>query len=115
MKSLLSSFFIIGFCVLSDTMVYASHTADKARLPISKPKNKSEFKISERKILKNQHKAENDVDEYSNFSMEELRVGFQKLPNESVIQHLKSQCRYALMSDKEIIANRCEVKKVIID
>ncbi|HGO5814917.1 TPA: hypothetical protein ACK3JR_000770 [Mannheimia haemolytica] len=74
-----------------------------------KPNSKPMFKISERKILKNQ-----ETEEVSNFSMEELRLGAQRPLNNAEIQYFKSQCRYAFMSDKDIIANHCEAKKVSV-
>ncbi|AHG75151.1 hypothetical protein X875_14460 [Mannheimia varigena USDA-ARS-USMARC-1388] len=46
--------------------------------------------------------------------MEELRLGAQKIPDKSEIQYFKSQCRYAFMSDKDVIENKCDVKKVSI-
>ncbi len=50
----------------------------------------------------------------SNFSAEELRVGAQKSLTKDEIQYFKSICRYALMSEQEIIDNRCEAKRVTI-
>lgn len=71
--------------------------------------NKPAFKISEHRILKSPAKEEQ---EESSFSMEELRVGAQQVPDRAVIQYYKSQCRYAFMSDRDVIENRCETKKV---
>lgn len=70
--------------------------------------NKPTFKISERRILKKP--VEDDSE--SSFSMEELRVGAQRIPDAAEIQYYKSQCRYAFMSERDVIENRCETKKV---
>lgn len=50
----------------------------------------------------------------SNFSEEELRLGAQKPLSKEEIKYFKMQCRYALMSEKEIIENGCQSKKVAI-
>lgn len=92
--------------------VYASHAIDDKSRPgyIQKSENKKKPKISERKILK---KAKVEEEQVSNFSMEELRVGAQRIPDKSEVLYSKSQCRYAFMSDRDVIENRCEVKKII--
>ncbi len=50
----------------------------------------------------------------SNFSEEELRLGAQKPLSKEEIRYFKMQCRYALMSEQEIIENGCQSKKVAI-
>lgn len=50
----------------------------------------------------------------SNFSEEELRLGAQKPLSKEEIRYFKMQCRYALMSEEEIIENGCQSKKVAI-
>lgn len=105
------SFMMIGLLINGDVLAHhlKDHTNHKY---LEKLEAKSTFKISERKILKKRdNKAAEDV---SNFSMEELRTGAQHILTEAEIQYFKSQCRYAFMSDKEVIENRCEVKKVTI-
>lgn len=104
------SFFVISLFLTMNSISYASNPIpNKEKLNgVKKQQDKPKFRISERKVLKNKEKDE----EVSNFSMEELRVGAQRPLDDSVIQYFKSQCRYAFMSDREIIANRCEVKKI---
>ena len=48
----------------------------------------------------------------SSFSMEELRLGAQRSPTKDEIQHLKRQCRYAYMTEQDVIENNCSAKKV---
>lgn len=50
----------------------------------------------------------------SNFSEEELRLGAQKPLSKEEIKYFKLQCRYALMSEQDIIENGCQSKKVAI-
>lgn len=110
-----SSLGFIAICSFMIGDVHANHLSNHKALSgyLKKSDNKQAFKISERKILKQaQNKMEEDV---SSFSMEELRLGAQHIPDKAEVQYFKSQCRYAFMSDKDIIANRCEVKKVIRD
>lgn len=58
-------------------------------------------------------KAEREEEpQVSNFSMEELRLGAQRSPTIDEIQHLKRQCRYAYMSEQDVIVNNCSAKKV---
>lgn len=78
----------------------------------NKQEKASNYKVSKRKSLK--LPASNEEEEYSSFSNEELRLGVQKSLDEEEIQYLKAQCRYAFMSEKEIIINRCGVKEVSI-
>lgn len=83
---------------------------DKTNVNGSKQQeNKPAFKISERRILKKPPKEEEEV---SSFSMEELRVGAQRILDKAEVQYYKAQCRYAFMSDRDVIENRCETKKV---
>lgn len=44
--------------------------------------------------------------------MEELRVGAQRILDRAEVQYYKSQCRYAFMSDRDVIENRCESKRI---
>lgn len=48
----------------------------------------------------------------SNFTPEELRVGAQRSLTKDEIQYYKSLCRYAYMSDQDVIDNHCEAKKI---
>lgn len=48
----------------------------------------------------------------SNFTEEELRVGAQRNLTKDEIQYYKSLCRYAYMSDQDVIDNHCETKKI---
>ncbi|EXI63106.1 hypothetical protein MHD_02920 [Mannheimia granulomatis] len=110
-----SSLGFIAICSFMVNDVYANYPSNHKAQPdyLKKSDNKQAFKISERKILK---QAQNEMEEeVSSFSMEELRLGAQHIPDKAEVQYFKSQCRYAFMSDKDIIANRCEVKKVIRD
>ncbi|MGX2975529.1 hypothetical protein ACWIUH_07945 [Ursidibacter arcticus] len=50
----------------------------------------------------------------SDISDEEKRVGYQRTLSDAEITYLKSQCRYAFMSEKEVIQYNCATKKVII-
>lgn len=50
----------------------------------------------------------------SNFSEEELRLGAQKPLSKEEIKYFKMQCRYALMSEQDIIENGCQSKRVEI-
>lgn len=117
MKTLAS---FVAICLLMIGNVYAGHLSnDKGQDKyFKKLENKSAFKISERKILtkpKPKPKPKSEIEEdVSSFSMEELRVGAQQVASEAEIKYAKSQCRYAFMSDKEIIENRCEIKKVTL-
>ncbi|MDH2998172.1 hypothetical protein A1D22_01225 [Pasteurellaceae bacterium LFhippo2] len=48
----------------------------------------------------------------SGYSEEELRMGAQRPLLPAEISHLKSQCRYAYMSDEEVVFYRCSEKKI---
>ena len=48
----------------------------------------------------------------SNFTPEEWRVGAQRSLTKNEIQYYKSLCRYAYMSDQDVIDNHCEAKKI---
>ncbi|MGX2957207.1 hypothetical protein ACWIYZ_08985 [Ursidibacter arcticus] len=50
----------------------------------------------------------------SGLSDEEKRVGYQRTLSDTEINYLKSQCRYAFMSEKEVFQYNCAAKKVII-
>lgn len=47
----------------------------------------------------------------SNFTEEELRVGAQRPLTKDEIRYYKSLCRYAYMSEQDIIDNQCESKQ----
>jgi len=47
----------------------------------------------------------------SNFTEEELRLGAQRPLTKDEIQYYKSLCRYAYMSEQDVIDNRCEYKQ----
>lgn len=115
-----TSFCIMAICAFVITETYANQGSSSYNIRTVKiePQNHQPiFKISERVVLKKQQKQKQEVEDeeqVSNFSMEELRVGAQRVPDKSEIQYFKSQCRYAFMSDKDIIENRCNAKKVSI-
>lgn len=112
------SFYIIIPCSFIIGNAYAGQKDSNCKTQSIKwqLESKPKFKISERRILKKPTKKINSEieNEVSNFSMEELRLGAQKIPDKSEIQYFKSQCRYAFMSDKDVIENKCDVKKVSI-
>lgn len=71
----------------------------------------------EHKVLSQKLKtARNENHEYtrSGYSAEELRVGAQQPMSHQEINYLKMKCVYPFMSEAEIKANHCEVKKVIV-
>ena len=45
------------------------------------------------------------------FTEEELRLGAQRPLTKDEIQYYKSLCRYAYMSEQDVIDNRCEYKQ----
>lgn len=103
-----------GFCVICS--VWITGNVALANQPVKEDKTnlghqaeKPSLKISERRSLK---KPDIESASVSNFSMEELRVGAQRILDRSEIQYFKSQCRYAFMSDRDVIVNRCEARKV---
>lgn len=103
--------FITLFSLMLGT-AYAQDSSESSQYHESnateQKKNRSTFKISERRILKSRSSEE----QVSSFSMEELRVGAQRVLDDAEVQYYKSQCRYAFMSDRDVIENRCETKKV---
>ncbi|QNS15114.1 hypothetical protein [Mannheimia bovis] len=105
MKASLS---LVTLCLFMIGSAYAQ-TNHKSNVSDAKQQeNKPAFKISERRVLKVPPKEE----EVSSFSMEELRVGAQRILDRAEVQYYKSQCRYAFMSDRDVIENRCESKKI---
>lgn len=107
MKRLVSFYIISLLCF--NGFAYANQTApSKSKSANIKQQSKPGFKFSERKILKEPVEHE----QVSSFSSEELRIGAQRIPDKAEIQYLKSQCRYAFMSDKEVIENRCSIKNI---
>lgn len=107
------SFFTICFLIINNIASANEPILNKnPKSDTGQPhKEKPTFKISERRILK-KSKVEREEQQVSSFSMEELRLGAQKILSKPEIQYFKSQCRYAFMSDRDVIENRCEVKKV---
>ncbi|QLB44203.1 hypothetical protein [Mannheimia pernigra] len=98
---------LVALCLL---MVGEAYAQTHNKVNISEPieqENKPRFKISERRIL-----IPTKEEQVSSFSMEELRVGTQRILDKAEIQYYKSQCRYAFMSDREVIEHRCETKKI---
>lgn len=109
-------FRFIALFTLMISYAYAEDNANSSKNHIDsnsvqQKENKARFKISERRILVKPRPSEESV---SNFSMEELRVGAQRVLDKAEVQYYKSQCRYAFMSDRDVIENRCEAKKVSI-
>lgn len=103
-------------CSLFIANAYANSPIDNAKnqeIGIKSTEQKPKFKISERRILKTKsHPQAESEEQVSSFSMEELRVGAQRILDKAEVQYYKSLCRYAFMSDRDVIENRCEAKKV---
>lgn len=79
--------------------------------------SKSKEKTTSIKTLSKKEENEGAYDNgklVSNFSEEELRLGAQKPLSKEEIKYFKMQCRYALMSEQDIIENGCQSKKVAI-
>lgn len=93
-----------------------SHLADKAKpAKNAKASAKNESSKTAKSSSKDSAKSEDELDEnamVSSFSMEELRLGAQRSPTKDEIQHLKRQCRYAYMTEQDVIENNCSAKKV---
>lgn len=93
-----------------------SRLADKAKpAKNAKANAKNESAKTAQSSSKDTSKSEAESDEnamVSSFSMEELRLGAQRSPTKDEIQHLKRQCRYAYMTEQDVIENNCSAKKV---
>ena len=93
-----------------------SRLADKAKpAKNAKASAKNESSKTAKSSFKDAAKSEDELDEnamVSSFSMEELRLGAQRSPTKDEIQHLKRQCRYAYMTEQDVIENNCSAKKV---
>ena len=93
-----------------------SHLADKAKpAKNAKASAKNDSSKTAKSSSKDSAKSEDELDEnamVSSFSMEELRLGAQRSPTKDEIQHLKRQCRYAYMTEQDVIENNCSAKKV---
>ena len=93
-----------------------SRLADKAKpAKNAKASAKNESSKTAKSSSKDAAKNEAESDEnamVSSFSMEELRLGAQRSPTKDEIQHLKRQCRYAYMTEQDVIENNCSAKKV---
>ena len=93
-----------------------SRLADKAKpAKNAKASAKNESSKTAKSSSKDSDKSEDELDEnamVSSFSMEELRLGAQRSPTKDEIQHLKRQCRYAYMTEQDVIENNCSAKKV---
>lgn len=93
-----------------------SRLADKAKpAKNAKASAKNESSKTAKSSSKDAAKSEAKSDEnamVSSFSMEELRLGAQRSPTKDEIQHLKRQCRYAYMTEQDVIENNCSAKKV---
>lgn len=93
-----------------------SRLADKAKpAKNAKASAKNESSKTAKSSSKDSAKSEDELDEnamVSSFSMEELRLGAQRSPTKDEIQHLKRQCRYAYMTEQDVIENNCSAKKV---
>ncbi|STO64994.1 Uncharacterised protein [Haemophilus parahaemolyticus] len=92
-----------------------------------KDKSQSDKKITDKYIDTTENKENHSVEKISknnhtgiyengklvsNFTKEELRLGAQRPLTKDEIQYYKSLCRYAYMSDQDVIENHCEAKKV---
>ncbi|WP_448917475.1 hypothetical protein [Haemophilus sputorum] len=91
-----------------------SRLADKAKPAKNVKANaKNESSKTAKSSSKDSSKSEADENAIvSSFSMEELRLGAQRSPTKDEIQHLKRQCRYAYMTEQDVIENNCSAKKV---
>lgn len=93
-----------------------SRLADKVKPAKNvKASAKNESSKTAKSSSKDAAKSEDESDEnamVSSFSMEELRLGAQRSPTKDEIQHLKRQCRYAYMTEQDVIENNCSAKKV---
>ena len=91
-----------------------SRLADKAKpAKNAKASAKNESSKTAKSSSKDSSKSEADENAMvSSFSMEELRLGAQRSPTKDEIQHLKRQCRYAYMTEQDVIENNCSAKKV---
>lgn len=93
-----------------------SRLEDKAKpAKNAKASAKNESSKTAKSSSKDAAKSEAESDEnamVSSFSMEELRLGAQRSPTKDEIQHLKRQCRYAYMTEQDVIENNCSAKKV---
>ena len=93
-----------------------SHLADKAKpAKNAKASAKNDSSKTAKSSSKDSAKSEDELDEnamVSSFSMEELRLGAQRSPTKDEIQYLKRQCRYAYMTEQDVIENNCSAKKV---
>ncbi|WP_425591869.1 hypothetical protein [Haemophilus parahaemolyticus] len=73
--------------------------------------NKENYSVE--KISKNNHTGIYENGQLvSNFTEEELRLGAQRPLTKDEIQYYKSLCRYAYMSDQDVIENHCQAKKI---
>lgn len=110
-----------------DKKVMKNHTvtASKKKLQESKPSNSTKLEVvKEEKVVtklppaKVEPKANESDGTYengqlvSNFTIEELRLGAPRPLSKEEIKYFKRLCRYALMSEQEIIENGCQTKKV---
>ena len=110
-----------------DKKVMKNHTvtASKKKLQESKPSNSTKLEVvKEEKVVtklppaKVGPKANESDGTYengqlvSNFTIEELRLGAPRPLSKEEIKYFKRLCRYALMSEQEIIENGCQTKKV---
>ena len=92
-----------------------------------KDKNQSDKKIADKHIDTTENKENHSVEKISknnhtgiyengqlvsNFTEEELRLGAQRPLTKDEIQYYKSLCRYAYMSDQDVIENHCQAKKI---
>ena len=92
-----------------------------------KDKNQPDKKIADKHIDTTENKENHSVEKISknnhtgiyensklvsNFTEEEFRLGAQRPLTKDEIQYYKSLCRYAYMSDQDVIENHCEAKKV---
>lgn len=103
--------------VESKKKTYATkqHKSDKqAKLEVAK----DEKTVVKTPLVKVEREADESDGTYengklvSNFTIEELRLGAPRPLSKEEIKYFKRLCRYALMSEQEIIENGCQTKKV---
>lgn len=99
--------------IVKNTKLKDKNQSDKkiADKHIDTTENKENYSVE--KISKNNHTGIYENGQLvSNFTEEELRLGAQRPLTKDEIQYYKSLCRYAYMSDQDVIENRCEAKKI---
>lgn len=91
-----------------------SKASNSAKLEIVK-EEKAVAKLPPAKVERKANESDGTYENgklVSNFTIEELRLGSPRPLSKEEIKYFKRLCRYALMSEQEIIENGCQTKKV---